>query len=91
MKNTLGRKDVKELVKVIVSAKDDKVVGFHMAGSEASEILQVCVSLVATPPHVSTAKHVCCRLQCCPVSVRRLPVLVVEVPAAASHLQCKDM
>lgn len=41
MKNTLGRRDVKELVKVIVSSKDDRVVGFHMVGSEASEILQV--------------------------------------------------
>jgi hypothetical protein len=41
MKNTLGRKDVKEFVKVIVSSKDDKVVGFHMVGSEAAEILQV--------------------------------------------------
>ncbi|KAK9906912.1 hypothetical protein WJX75_010028 [Coccomyxa subellipsoidea] len=40
MKNTLGRKDVKEFVKVIVSSKDDKVVGFHMVGSEAAEILQ---------------------------------------------------
>ncbi len=39
MKSTLANKDVKELVKVIVSAKDDKVVGFHMVGSEAAEIL----------------------------------------------------
>ena len=41
MKYTLGRKDVKDFVKVIVSSKDDKVVGFHMVGSEAAEILQV--------------------------------------------------
>ncbi|CAL8462218.1 g1749 [Coccomyxa elongata] len=40
MKNTLGRRDVKELVKVIVSSKDDRVIGFHMVGSEASEIMQ---------------------------------------------------
>ena len=47
MKNTLGRRDVKELVKVIVSSKDDRVIGFHMVGSEASEVLQVstlCIS-----------------------------------------------
>ena len=41
MKNSLGRDGVKELVKVVVSAKDDKVLGFHMVGSEASEIMQV--------------------------------------------------
>ena len=44
MKNTLGRKDVKEFVKVIVSSKDDQVVGFHMVGAEAAEILQVQLS-----------------------------------------------
>ncbi len=43
MKHSLGNKEVKELVKVVVSAKDDAVVGFHMVGSEASEILQVLV------------------------------------------------
>lgn len=42
MKNSLGRDGIKELVKVVVSAKDDKVLGFHMVGSEASEIMQVC-------------------------------------------------
>ncbi len=41
MKNSLGRDGIKELVKVVVSAKDDKVLGFHMVGSEASEIMQV--------------------------------------------------
>ena len=41
MKNSLGRDGIKELVKVVVNAKDDKVLGFHMVGSEASEILQV--------------------------------------------------
>lgn len=40
MKNSLGRDGIKELVKVVVSAKDDKVLGFHMVGSEASEIMQ---------------------------------------------------
>ena len=40
MKNSLGRKDVKEFVKVVVSAKDQKVIGFHMSGSESSEIMQ---------------------------------------------------
>ena len=41
MKNSLGRDGIKELVKVVVNAKDDKVLGFHMVGSEASEIMQV--------------------------------------------------
>ena len=40
MKNSLGRDGIKELVKVVVSAKDDKVLGFHLVGSEASEIMQ---------------------------------------------------
>ena len=41
MKNSLGRDGIKELVKVVVNAKNDKVLGFHMVGSEASEIMQV--------------------------------------------------
>ena len=47
MKNSLGRDGVKELVKVVVSAKDDKVLGFHMVGSEASEIMQVSTCALA--------------------------------------------
>lgn len=43
MKNTLGHRDIKEMVKVVVSAKDDKVIGFHMVGSEAAEIMQVLI------------------------------------------------
>jgi hypothetical protein len=41
MKNTLARKEFKELVKVVVSSKVDRVVGFHMVGEGASEIMQV--------------------------------------------------
>ena len=63
MKNTLGRKDVKEMVKVIVSAKDDTIVGFHMAGSEASEILQVLHPGGGLCLHVYPAKHVMCMPQ----------------------------
>lgn len=37
----MGRREVKELVKVIVSSKDDRVIGFHMVGTEAAEIMQV--------------------------------------------------
>lgn len=45
MKNSLGRDGIKELVKVVVSAKNDRVLGFHMVGSEASEIMQACICL----------------------------------------------
>ena len=48
MKNSLGRDGVKELVKVVVSAKDDRVLGFHMVGSEASEIMQVSPCALAS-------------------------------------------
>ena len=56
MKNSLGRDGVKELVKVVVSAKDDKVLGFHMVGSEASEIMQVSTcALACSLSHLTVA------------------------------------
>lgn len=41
MKNTMTDRDVKMLAKVVVDAQSDRVLGFHMVGDHASEILQV--------------------------------------------------
>ena len=41
LKQSLSRKDVKCLTKLIVDSKSQKVVGCHMVGAEAAEIVQV--------------------------------------------------
>ena len=40
---------------MVVSAKDDKVLGFHMVGTEASEVMQVslCACLLYCDPSIS--------------------------------------
>ena len=45
MKHTLGDKDIKALAKLVVDPKTDKVLGVHMVGAEAAEIVQVRSSL----------------------------------------------
>ncbi len=40
MKHTLGGADLKTLVKLVVTKDTDQVVGLHMAGDDAAEILQ---------------------------------------------------
>ena len=40
MKNTIAARDEKTLIKLIVDAKSDKVIGAHMLGSDAPEIMQ---------------------------------------------------
>jgi pyruvate/2-oxoglutarate dehydrogenase complex dihydrolipoamide dehydrogenase (E3) component len=41
MKSIMTDRDVKTLAKVVVDAQSDLVLGFHMVGEHASEILQV--------------------------------------------------
>lgn len=40
---------------MVVSAEDDKVLGFHMVGTEASEVMQVslCACLLDSGPSIS--------------------------------------
>jgi pyruvate/2-oxoglutarate dehydrogenase complex dihydrolipoamide dehydrogenase (E3) component len=66
MKNSLGRKDVKELVKTIVSARDQRVIGFHMAGSEASEIMQACAHAWVLASMQGAGQCVCPLFPCMP-------------------------
>ena len=40
MKHTLSGRDEKSFIKVIVDAKTDRVVGVHMMGPDAGEIIQ---------------------------------------------------
>jgi hypothetical protein len=41
MKNALSRTEVKDMVKVVVDAHSNQVLGYHMVGSGAADILQV--------------------------------------------------
>lgn len=43
MKATLSGLPEKTLMKIIVDASTDKVIGLHMCGDETPEILQVCI------------------------------------------------
>jgi glutathione reductase (NADPH) len=42
MKNTLSGREDRTLMKMIVHRDSDKVVGVHMVGEDAAEIMQVC-------------------------------------------------
>ena len=41
LKNSLTDNDLKGMMKVVVDAKTDKVLGIHLVGPEVAEILQV--------------------------------------------------
>jgi glutathione reductase (NADPH) len=47
MKNTLAGRDEKTLMKLIVDAKTDRVVGIHMLGDDAPEMIQ-CLAVAMT-------------------------------------------
>jgi glutathione reductase (NADPH) len=42
MKQTLGGRDTKIFIKMIVSKKDNKVLGIHGIGDDMPEIIQIC-------------------------------------------------
>ena len=42
MKETLGKKDTKIFMKMIVSKSTDKVLGIHGIGDDMPEIIQIC-------------------------------------------------
>ena len=44
MKSALSKRQPKALAKVVVATDTDKVVGFHMVGPNAAEIIQVRLS-----------------------------------------------
>lgn len=46
MKNTLSGKQDRTLMKMIVHKETDTVIGVHMVGEDAAEIMQVCSSVV---------------------------------------------
>ena len=41
MQNTISKSEGKALMKLVVNADDDKLLGAHMVGPEAAEIMQV--------------------------------------------------
>ena len=43
LKQSLSRKDIKCLTKLLVDSKSQKVVAVHMVGAEAAETVQVCL------------------------------------------------
>ena len=55
MKNTLSGRDERTLMKLVVDARSDRVVGCHMLGPDAPEIMQglaIAVKCGATKTHV---------------------------------------
>lgn len=42
MKNTISGNPAKAMMKLVVAADSDKVVGVHMVGPECAEIMQAC-------------------------------------------------
>ncbi|MFP6814609.1 MAG: glutathione-disulfide reductase, partial [Pseudomonadales bacterium] len=54
MKHTLSGRDERTMMKLLVNSDDDKVVGAHMVGPEAGEIIQglgVAITAGATKAH----------------------------------------
>ncbi len=46
MKNVLANSDSRMLIKLVVKADDERVVGVHMAGDDAPEIIQAAAIAV---------------------------------------------
>ena len=49
MKNTISGNPAKAMMKLLVAADSDKVVGVHMVGPECAEIMQARASLACQP------------------------------------------
>ena len=45
MKNTISGNPGRAMMKLLVAADTDRVVGVHMVGPECAEIMQVCPTL----------------------------------------------
>ena len=60
LKQSLSRKDIKCLTKLLVDSKSQKVVGIHMVGAEAAEIVQVSTCCPPRAPQGYLKSSVTC-------------------------------